>query len=80
MEKRIPQVGDTVRITKSKENWSYDMNNFIGLELEIKSILPNGDTAKFKSSKRGLNSWDWNVRQGHVEVVSKKEPEFIFGI
>ena len=78
MEKRIPQVGDTVRITKGKQNWAMDMDKFVGLEVEITSIYANGDGAKFKSSNKELNNWNWNFRQGHFKLVSKKEPEFIF--
>ena len=87
MKKKIPQVGDIVRITKSGMNWGAGMDAYIGLEVEIVSITSAGNYAKFKLvnvqehiNSYELNSWNWNFTQGHFELVGKKEPEFIFNI
>jgi hypothetical protein len=81
--KYIPKVGDRVIITKSNLNWDEQMDKYVGLELTISSISPNGDYAKFKEVE-GMESintyWIWNFRQGHFKLISKSEPEFIFGI
>jgi hypothetical protein len=78
----IPKVGDRVIITKSNENWCESMDKYVGLELTISSISPNGDFAQFEKAKGtvGINMWTWNFRQGHFKLISKSEPEFIFGI
>ena len=80
----IPRVGDRVIITKSNINWDGrgDMDKYIGLELTISSICPNGDFAQFEKAKGtvGINMWTWNFRQGHFKLINKKEPEFIFNI
>jgi hypothetical protein len=78
----IPRVGDRVIITKSNENWCESMDRYDGVELTISSIGRYGDGAKFEEVEGadGIIFWTWNFRQGHFKLISKSEPEFIFGI
>jgi hypothetical protein len=82
----IPKVGDRVIITKSNTNWDSrgDMDKYVGLELTISSISPNGDFAEFKEVKGAerIKRWTWNFRQGHFKLINKKKlkTDFIFGI
>lgn len=82
-QKKIPQVGDIVRITKSGMNWGNGMDAYIGLEVEIVHIdISTGNNAQFKlvNVSEDINMWNWNFTQGHFELVGKKEPDFIFDI
>ena len=81
MKKKIPQVGDTVEITKSTINWNSEglMDGFVGLRLKIESIGPNGSRAKFRNAPKGMNDWIWNFTEKHFKLV-EEEPEFIFHI
>lgn len=81
-QKKIPQVGDIVRITKSGMNWGAGMDVYIGLEVEIVNITREGNYAKFKLANvpEEINTWNWNFTHGHFELVGKKEPDFIFHI
>ena len=75
----IPKVGDRVIITKGHSSWNNQgkMDKYIGLELTISSISPNGDRAEFKEVEgaEDINDWFWSFRQGHFKLISKAEPD-----
>lgn len=62
------KIGDWITITESDDNWSSDMDKYIGKTVQITGYRsPNGTT--FKES----GSWYWCYEQKHFRRATKEE-------
>lgn len=67
------KVGDIVEITKSKLNWGYGMDKFVGKKVVITQIYSyKGGTIKFD----GSGTWEWDFDDGHFKLVTSSEPQY----
>lgn len=70
--------GLKVRITQATENWTKDMDRYVGYILTIKEVNEysrTGNTevkfAEADGKYSGLNIWHWVYEQGHFEICDE---------
>lgn len=63
--------GCMVRIKKSSDNWSSDMDRFVGNVYIVSKVTDKSlGSVKFKKPMSAVNSWAWNFDQGHFDIIS----------
>ena len=64
------QVGDIVRITKSRDNWNSQMNDYVGREVVVTAVHPDPyEGVRILFDRSG--EWSWCSRNKHYVVISR---------
>lgn len=64
------EVGDWVKITKSKTNWNIAMDKFIGQIVQVTNVdfYSRGKTINFKND----GDWTWCYEEKHFQLISNQ--------
>lgn len=73
-----PEVGDRVVITKSKNNWAYEMDKFDGQVHTIGKVFDTdtrSTSVSFKGDleEDGINKWAWIYADGHYKFLDREK-------
>lgn len=66
------QVGDTVRITKSRSNWNEEMDEYVGQEVVVTKVSRYGSDAVIEFA--GSSRWSWCSDNKHFIVIKNAQP------
>jgi hypothetical protein len=84
-QRYLPEVGDTVIITKGESvNWNESMNKWVGTEQVIEKVwgvdrvfFVNGGPHNFSKKSHLINTWMWKFSDGHFKLKKRGKREVI---
>lgn len=64
------KVGDWVIITKSKKNWTHEMNKFVGQIVQVTNVYDNSHRCRIRF--KDDDGWQWCFDDGHFQPIKNQ--------